>query len=618
MITQPFRCSTKRGVLTLTLETPGCEVNIFSYEAATQLTEIMTALDPSKVRAVVIRSSKPGSFINGTKLMSATAVQSIDGAHTLSADTRRAYHSVRDAPVPTIAAIQGNCYGCGVEFTLNWDHRIAADTADTHFYMTEVNDYLFNPVFEGTVILPLMLGLRKSIDFLLWGERWTPEEARRRGLIDGVIDHRTFDKEVDRFVEEVIARGTGAGPTHRKVKPFKEDRDEAVIARARDRIRRLPPAHQKVYTDCLNLMVRAAKKGRVTEADCHREIILAGRSVSRPVSKSALSFFFIRQVAHTLCLGTAGRDAKKWHIAFDGEAEGLERFKADLAERRLTGASIQPNGGPLPRGGPKCSSYLLTDLTGGNGGAHNGVDPNSVAVALALSGEPLNGGPPMVLYNPFYPAGPEFFELAMRGRPTRRAHSLYKYLKQAGFQVVFSSPAEELALDRWITAYLAPLVAYGLEGGTAESVNETLRAFGFVHRPHERIRHLDRRKLVRLVADRIEAPVGEVRSVIRELGRPDAEGGRKDRRISDALTITLLGETLRTLEDRTLSHPTIIDVVAREVLDFPMQLGSLCRYLVVSRVEALLAGGSRFRHLVAPEDLERAERFVAGGRSFYQ
>ena len=74
--------------------------------------------------------------------------------------------------------MQGNCYGCGVELALRCDHRVAADSADTHFYMTEINDYLFVPIFEATMRLPLLLGLENATRLLREGAILTQKLSR--------------------------------------------------------------------------------------------------------------------------------------------------------------------------------------------------------------------------------------------------------------------------------------------------------------------------------------------------------------------------------------------------------------------------------------------------------
>lgn len=147
----PFTVELEGRLLRLTLDTPGCQVNVFSLAAALQLRAILAEVDPQRIDAVTLETAKPGSFINGVGLMMANAVKRPSDVAVLTADVRAAYRALREVPVPTIALVSGACFGCGVELSLQCSHRVAADRADTRFYMTEIADYLFIPCFGGTV-----------------------------------------------------------------------------------------------------------------------------------------------------------------------------------------------------------------------------------------------------------------------------------------------------------------------------------------------------------------------------------------------------------------------------------------------------------------------------------
>ncbi|HYY52605.1 MAG TPA: enoyl-CoA hydratase/isomerase family protein, partial [Myxococcales bacterium] len=174
--------SLRGGILYLTLDTRGSSVNVFTPAVALELErELRAGLDRG-ARAVVLRSAKPGSFVNGVGLLLAASSHAQGAAMERARTLQRCYERLAAAPVPTIAAIEGNCYGCGLELALTCDYRIARDSYDTHFYMPELRDYAFIPLFGGTQRLPLLLGLRKGMEALL-GERIG---ARRASLADRV------------------------------------------------------------------------------------------------------------------------------------------------------------------------------------------------------------------------------------------------------------------------------------------------------------------------------------------------------------------------------------------------------------------------------------------------
>src|SRR4051812_19111452 len=97
----------RNRILYMTLNTPGSSVNIFDHHASAQITETMEAIENStEIDAVVFRSSKPGSFINGAQLMFASAIQSKADALRLSGGVRQAYQSIKRSSKLTVAAIQ--------------------------------------------------------------------------------------------------------------------------------------------------------------------------------------------------------------------------------------------------------------------------------------------------------------------------------------------------------------------------------------------------------------------------------------------------------------------------------------------------------------------------------
>src|SRR5690349_723449 len=138
MVMNPFTVRWVDDVVVISLDTPGSDFNVFSHDAATELLVILGQIDPNRVRALIFRSGKPASFINGVGLMLAGTAQTIEDIPRMTRTVTRAYRAMRELPIPSIAAIRGNCYGCGVEFALHCDYRLAAHTYDTHFYMTEI------------------------------------------------------------------------------------------------------------------------------------------------------------------------------------------------------------------------------------------------------------------------------------------------------------------------------------------------------------------------------------------------------------------------------------------------------------------------------------------------
>lgn len=596
-------------VLVLTLDTPGCEFNIFSHEAAVQLLELLSGVDRERVRALVLRSAKPGSFVNGVGLMMAGTAQAPEDIPRMTEAVTRAYRAVREFPAPTIAAIRGNCYGCGVEFSLHCDYRVAANTYETHFYMTEIAEYLFIPAFGSTQDLPRLIGLENAVDALLWGQRWSAPEAVRRGLVDACFDDADFDAGVLRFVDALLERG---GDKRRLPSlPGGAPAPEGFEAHTRARIAGLPPAYQPVYTECFELMLHATRRARTELADYQLEVEACGRSVVNPIAKSALSIFFVRRLAlhHSL---REHELPPLTHLVIDAEDARLAALAEDLRTRRVRGLSVEV----APRQPPPGAPALHVTRHAPEAEA---LPEGTVSLAVDLVGGPLRQVSDLVAYAPLLEAGLPVVELrAAQGRPPEEARTLFALLHRAGFHPVMSRATEEPVINALLGAYLGPLVAHVLEGGEARDALATVRTFGFVRSPAELIRALPRPVLAVALAPHLPAPASleRVEEALEALATAEPGNAHGSVVLADAVLISLLGFATRALADRTLGHPTVVDVLARELIDFPLGYGSLCRYLTRERAARLLTSDA-VRALLPDGAMQALDAFVARGRDFY-
>ncbi len=84
--------------------------------------------------------------------------------------------------MPTIAAIEGNALGGGLELALCCDLRIASERAKLG--LPEVR-LAVTPGAGGTQRLPRVVGAARARELILTGKVLTAEEAERIGLVDG-------------------------------------------------------------------------------------------------------------------------------------------------------------------------------------------------------------------------------------------------------------------------------------------------------------------------------------------------------------------------------------------------------------------------------------------------
>jgi methylglutaconyl-CoA hydratase len=171
-----------RGVATVTLNRPAVN-NAYDDALIQGLHDAMDALG-SEVRIVVLRGAGR-HFQAGADLkwIRAVAAQPREENERASRATALAVHRLNTLPVPTVALVQGGCFGGGTGIVAACDIVIAAD--DAMFSIAETRWGL-----TAAIILPQLadaIGARQVRRYALTGERFDAREARRIGLVHEVV-----------------------------------------------------------------------------------------------------------------------------------------------------------------------------------------------------------------------------------------------------------------------------------------------------------------------------------------------------------------------------------------------------------------------------------------------
>jgi methylglutaconyl-CoA hydratase len=188
-----------RGVATVTLNR--AEVNN-AYDAALiqGLHDAMDALGP-QVRALVLQGAGR-HFQAGADLkwIRAVAAQSREENERASRATALAVHRLNTLPLPTVALVQGGCFGGGTGIVAACDVVIAADSA--MFSIAETRWGL-----TAAIIVPQLadaIGVRQVRRYALTGERFGAEEARRIGLVHEVVPVAELAAAGERTVSQLL------------------------------------------------------------------------------------------------------------------------------------------------------------------------------------------------------------------------------------------------------------------------------------------------------------------------------------------------------------------------------------------------------------------------------
>jgi enoyl-CoA hydratase len=173
------------GVVTLTLALPERR-NAMTAELTDAWTAAIASLAGDRsVRAVVV-TGEGKAFCAGGDLswIGESPDLTVDAIRDRMLPFYRAWLSIRDLEVPTIAAINGHAIGAGLCLALACDLRYAATGATLSAPFTSLG---MHAGMAATWLLPEAVGVPVARELLFTGRRVDADEALRLGLVNGVF-----------------------------------------------------------------------------------------------------------------------------------------------------------------------------------------------------------------------------------------------------------------------------------------------------------------------------------------------------------------------------------------------------------------------------------------------
>lgn len=181
---QPYQCirlEIDRWVATLTLALPE-KMNALGDEILLEMQHALDAVEANpEIRALVITGSGR-AFSSGFDLSPRekpfTTVQDWREHARLGNET---FLKIWRSRLPVVAAVNGFCLGGGCELSMVCDFTLAAD--DAQFGEPEVQFQSAPPL----MIMPWVLGMKKTKALMLTGDRVDAQEACQAGLVTRVV-----------------------------------------------------------------------------------------------------------------------------------------------------------------------------------------------------------------------------------------------------------------------------------------------------------------------------------------------------------------------------------------------------------------------------------------------
>jgi enoyl-CoA hydratase/carnithine racemase len=186
------------------LELVNPPLNLVTRELTEQLREALARLAAADdVRAVVVTGSGERAFCAGSHIGEFEGLRGRVAEGKLLLE-KLVYRELAGLPMPTIAAIEGDALGGGLELALCCDLRIAS--ARVRLGMPEVRLAVL-PGSGGTQRLPRVVGPARAKELILTGRIIAAEEAERIGLVNEVVPVGEARLRADAVAEEIAARG---------------------------------------------------------------------------------------------------------------------------------------------------------------------------------------------------------------------------------------------------------------------------------------------------------------------------------------------------------------------------------------------------------------------------
>jgi enoyl-CoA hydratase/carnithine racemase len=201
-VTHPLVAVESGTVTILRLQNP--PLNLVTLDLTRQLDDALAAIEADTgVRAVVVTGTGDRAFCAGSDVKEFESLRGRVGEGKLILE-KSVYMRLARLPVPTIAAMQADALGGGLELALCCDLRVTDENAKVG--LPEVRLGVM-PGSGGTQLLPRVVGLAKAKELILTGEIIDSAEAERIGLVNRVVPAGTALEVATGLAETIASRG---------------------------------------------------------------------------------------------------------------------------------------------------------------------------------------------------------------------------------------------------------------------------------------------------------------------------------------------------------------------------------------------------------------------------
>ncbi|CAB02799.1 Trifunctional enzyme subunit alpha, mitochondrial [Caenorhabditis elegans] len=202
----------KQGdVAVMKIDLPNTTENVLNKALFAEMNETLDRLQSDQsVKAIVVMSGKPNSFVAGADIQMFKAEKTAAGVSNLLREGQKQLLTIELSQKPIVAAIMGSCMGGGLEIALACHYRIAVNDKKTLLGLPEVTLGIM-PGDGGTQRLPKLTTVQNVLDLTLTGKRIKANKAMKIGIVDRVIQPLgdgicTSTETTHKYLEEIAVQ----------------------------------------------------------------------------------------------------------------------------------------------------------------------------------------------------------------------------------------------------------------------------------------------------------------------------------------------------------------------------------------------------------------------------
>lgn len=178
-------------------------LNLVTLELTSRLDEVLGELDEDEDLRVVVMAGNERAFCAGSDIEEFESLRGRVGEGKLLREGA-VYRRLERLPVPTIAAIEGDALGGGLELALCCDLRVASESS--RLGLPEVRLGAI-PGSGGTQRLTRLVGPGRAKEIILTGELIDARHAERIGVVERVVPPGTAEEAALSLAAVIAERG---------------------------------------------------------------------------------------------------------------------------------------------------------------------------------------------------------------------------------------------------------------------------------------------------------------------------------------------------------------------------------------------------------------------------